>query len=504
MKLGRATSLFVVLLALALASNARAQTGTGRVYRQLPADGQRIQTNNYGIDLFQGPVLASTRVIGLSGAYVAIGEGIEGDTQNPAAPAMRVPWSNSHVDYDLGFGVTFPSSLKNSDFFNSGRRTDLPKGTTGGFVFLNLAGNLQLGKWGLGATTDLQTYSLNRNTSSSSQKLDDQLEATITVTQLQIARAFADGQLIVGIGDRIATLAVNKGNSTSQQDLFSTVGNGYEAGFVVRPNDYQFRVGGSFRSGVTTRTPPNSTSRLYPGDAVNELYLPARVTVPWDLDVGVAVQIGQRPLNPRWIDPSVELERVRRFLRWRELERERRRRAELARVTALHGDVNAAVRALDEDFAVESALDDATEQRAESELDAEIRRRVRELGRFHVLVSSSLVVTGPVQDAVGVESFLERTAQHSGTSVNYSPRLAVETETVPNWLRLRAGSYHEPSRFPSNLQGGRVHGTLGFDAKLFPFDALGLVHEGTIWKVSGSLDAARNYFGWSVALGVWH
>ncbi|MET0793984.1 MAG: hypothetical protein ABW061_20860, partial [Polyangiaceae bacterium] len=127
-----------------------------------------------------------------------------------------------------------------------------------------------------------------------------------------------------------------------------------------------------------------------------------------------------------------------------------------------------------------------------------------ELRRFHVLLLGSLVISGSVKEAVGVESFLERTAQRSGASLSYSPRLAVETETVPNWLKLRAGSYHEPSRFPSNRQGGRVHGTLGFDAKVFPFDAFGLVHEGTIWRVSGSLDAARNYFGWSVAIGVWH
>lgn len=473
-------------------------------FAQLPADGQPIRTNSYGIDLFQGPVLASTRVIGLAGAYVAIGEGIEGDTQNPAAPAMRVPWSNSHIDYDLGFGVTFPSSLKNSDFFNSGRRTDLPKGTTGGFVFLNLAGNLQFGKWGLGATTDLQTYSLNRNITSDADKLDDQLVATITLTQIQLARAFADGQVIVGVGDRIATLAVNKGNSTSQQDLFNSVGNGYEAGFVVRPNDYQFRIGGALRTGVTTQTAKDSESVLYPGDPVNELFLPARVTVPWDLDLGLAIQLGPRPLNPRWVDPSVELERVKRFLHWRELERDRWRRAELTRVAALHGDVAAAARALDEEFALESAIDQTTRERAEADLDAEIRRRLRELRRFHVLLLGSLVVSGSVHDAVGVESFLERVAQHSGASLNYSPRVAVETETVPNWLRLRAGSYHEPSRFPSNQKGGRVHGTLGFDAKLLPFDGFGLFHEGTIWRVSGSLDAARNYFGWSVAIGVWH
>ena len=495
MKLRFAAKAFVALFWLAPTARA-----------QLPADGQAITTNHYGIDLFQGPVLASTRVIGLAGAFVAIGEGVEGDTQNPASPAVRVPWSNSHVDYDLGFGVTFPSTLKNSDFFNSGRRTDLPKGTTGGFVFLNLAANFQFGRWGFGLNTDLQTYALNRNTSGSEVKVADQLQAQITVTHLQLARAFADGQLIVGIGDRIATLAVDNENSlnTTQRDLFSTVGNGYEAGFVLKPNQQQFRIGAAIRSAVITRPSNDAPAVLYETDPNNRLYLPERVTVPWDLDVGLAIQLGPRPLNPRWVDPSVELERVKRFLHWRELERARRRRYELRRVATLHGDVDAAARGLDDEFALEAALDDVALERAEANLDSEIRRRLRELQRFHVLLLGSLVISGTAHQAVGVESFLERIAQRSGATLSYSPRFAVETETVPNWLRLRAGGYHEPTRFPSNRDGGRIHGTLGVDAKLFPFDAFGLFHEGTVWRASGSLDAARNYFGWSVAIGVWH
>ena len=496
MRLGCAASALAACLTLAL-----------RAHAQLPADGQTITTNHYGIDLFQGPVLASTRVIGLAGAFVAIGEGVEGDTQNPAAPAVRVPWSNSHIDYDLGFGVTFPSTLKNSDFFNSGRRTDLPKGTTsGGFVFLDVAANLQFGKWGIGATTGLQTYALNRDTGDSSAKVADLLESTISVTHIQLARAFFDGQIVLGIGDRIATFAVNNQNrlNTSQRDLFSSVGNGYEAGFVLKPNEQQFRVGGAFRTGVTTSASADSETILYPNDPANRLYLPARVTLPWDLDVGLAIQLGPRPLNPRWVDPSLELERCKRFLHWRKLERERRRAFELARVAMLHGDVQGAALALDDEFETEAALDAASLNRAQDNLDAEIRRRLRELQRFHVLILSSIVITGTAADAVGVESFLERTAQRSGASLSFSPRVAIETESVPNWLRLRAGSYHEPTRFPSNKQGGRVHGTLGFDVKLFPFDAFGLVHEGTTWRIGGSLDAARNYFGWSAAIGVWH
>jgi hypothetical protein len=489
MKVRCAVSALTAMIAFALSTTARAQ---------LPVDGQPIKTNHYSIDLYQGPVLASTRVIGLAGAFVAIGEGVEGDTQNPAAPAVRVPWSNAHFDYDLGLGVTFPATIKNSDFFNSGSTTKLPKGTTGGFVFLDAAANLQLGKWGFGLTSDLQEYALN---GAAVQTKSDQLVAQISVTHLQLARAFADGQIIVGAGDRIATFSVQHQNefTATQQDLFTSVGNGYEFGFLLRPNDEQFRIGGAYRSEVNSRASGNTIPQ-----PVTDLYLPERVTVPWDLDLGMAIQLGPRPLNPRWIDPVIELERIKRFLHWRQLERERYRRFELERVRNIHGDVDAAARALDVELATEAALDEATLSRAEDKEDQDIRYKVLAMQRFHVLIVSSLVVSGTAREAVGVESFLERTTQRSGTSLSYSPRVGLETESAPNWLRLRAGSYLEPTRFPSNQRGARVHGTLGFDEKLFHWTVFGLFHEDTHWRAGGSLDAARDYFGWSVAIGVWH
>ncbi|MGE0325402.1 MAG: hypothetical protein AB7S68_23955, partial [Polyangiaceae bacterium] len=44
----------------------------------LGAEGSEIRTSDYTVDLYQGPVTASSRVIGLGGAYVSIAEGVEG------------------------------------------------------------------------------------------------------------------------------------------------------------------------------------------------------------------------------------------------------------------------------------------------------------------------------------------------------------------------------------------------------------------------------------------
>jgi hypothetical protein len=475
----RARSGAAVALLLLCARTAGAQVG---------AEGEPIRTNQYSIDLFQGPVLASSRVTGLAGAFVAMAEGVDGDTQNPASSAVRSPYSRDHFDYDLGLGVTFPGALSNTDFFNSAQ----PRQATGdqsGLLFLNLAVNLQFGRWGFGLTTELQRYSIDRTESQDVGVRRDQLASQIAVGRLQIAHAFAKHQLVVGLGNRTVTMSVENESATdvTQRELFSTVGSGLEAGFIWKPNDQQFRVGGAVRTAVTTQAENDRVRVLYEGEPANELWLPEQVSLPWDLNLGVAFQFGARPLNPRWIDPNELLVRLRRYLAWRARERERNRAG-----------------APRSELSMQAALDEAYLARAEEEVDRKLRQRYLNLQRFHVLLTTSLLVTGPVQNAVGVESFLERRVQRSGESISLSPRAAVETELVPHWTRIRVGSYFEPTRFATNVNGARPHFTAGLDQKLFPWTVFGLFEDGTSWRIGGALDAARDYFGWGLAVGVWH
>ena len=73
--------------------------------------------------------------------------------------------------------------------------------------------------------------------------------------------------------------------------------------------------------------------------------------------------------------------------------------------------------------------------------------------RFHVLVLGSLVISGTAQDAVGVESFLERTVQRSGATLSHPPRIGLGNGRPQLAPALHAGSYNEPTRFPSNKDG---------------------------------------------------
>lgn len=489
-------------LAVAFAASATPAAAQG-----LAVEGRRITTNDYAIDLFQGPVLASSRVIGMAGAYVAIGEYVDGDSQNPVAPAVRTAFSFAHIDYDLGVGVTFPSSLAESDFFNSGHTTDLPKTNSLEFVFLDAAVNLQVGPWGLGVTTGLQQYGLLRGDGAGAQQ--DELRAQIGTGHTLVARAFAHGQFFVGLGLRTTGLTVINRNAPSSEDgdnqaLFTTTGAAPELGLLWRPNDAPLRVGFAAHAAVDSRAVPEQSqvSVLYP-DTGDELFLPNRLILPWDVNAGVAVQLGPRPFNPRWEDPRELVARVRRFVSWRVAERERRR-ARLLPLAQKKADPGAAIAALDAELETEAALDELTLDRAERITRDRLKQRYEMMSRFKVLISTSLVVTGAADSAVGIESFLQRTVQRSGQSVSLSPRLGAEIEPIPHFLQLRGGSYLEPTRFRSNADGPRLHFTSGLDLKLLTWSIFDLFEQGTAWRIGGALDVSRDYLGWSVTAGVWH
>jgi hypothetical protein len=482
--------------------------GVRQAQAALPKEGEPITSNDYAIDLYQGPVLSTSRVIGLGGAFVAIADGVEGSAINPAATAARTPYSYSHFDYDLGVGLTFPSAIANTDFWNSGRHTQLPKSQSLGFLFLSLALDLQFGRWGFGLASDFQRYSLLRGADPSMIKQRDRLQAQIAIGHLQLAHSFADGQFLVGIGARTSGLSISNENdpNVTSQKLFSTVGTGFESGVIWQPTDWQIRIGGAYHGGFTTRASAESQTRLlYEDDPINRLYLPNRVKLPWDVNIGFAAQLGPRPLNPHWIDPSIALEPMRRYLEWREHERDRhRQQAESTRLPLeTEPQRSRRLRQLHAELDAEEALDDKERQRVEKELGRRLRQRYRDQARFYVLITTSLMISGSVANAVGIESMLDRAVQQSGTSASISPHIGIETEVLPHWLRLRGGSYLEPSRFASNPKGSRLHATFGFDEKVFPWDVFGTFPEGTEWRVSGSLDASRSYLGWGVAIGVW-
>lgn len=216
-------------------------------------------------------------------------------------------------------------------------------------------------------------------------------------------------------------------------------GIGYTAGFIVKPKRRRFRVGVAIEQPINAKIEGEA-------DAA-----PVVVHVPWTAMLGFAYQFGARDFNPSFVTVS---DRVRHNTRGRAPTKE-------------------------------------DTKKAEQQLFDEYQKSQN----WYLLVSTELALTQGGGDA---------------TLGNYlitdeplvSPRLGIESEVLPRWLRLRAGSYLE---LAATEQGhSRLHGTGGIDIKLFEWDVFGLVHPFDYWKLSLAADGARSYLNTSISIGFWH
>lgn len=470
----------------------------------LGPNGAPIRTSDYGVDLSEGPVLGSSRVVGLGGAYVGIAEGTDGNWHNPASPAVRAPYSFDHVDYDLGVGFNFPSSLSGTDFYNTGERgTDLSSAGQSGFLFLDLGLNVQVGTMGFGLNVATSEWTLEgRGAGAGGTALD----AEFLRASALVAQSVLDGDLVIGGGWRLVSLSLAERGDGARRNVFSSTGSEYQVGALVKPVGYPFRVGIALQSQVTSR-PEGVASQ---GDIQVDsgggepLYLPRRVELPALASLGGALSLGPRPLNPRWRDPDDLTARIARVARWRAAERARRRarsRTDAARAAQSAEDAAAA------------ALDQEHLEREERALGEELRARYRRLARSYLLITGGAYATGATDESVGVESFLQRRVNRSGGRPSWSWRLGVEGEPWPDVLKLRLGTYREPTRFeaapatattPASSPSARQHATAGIDVRLFAWQVFGLFPKDTVWRALGAVDRSERYFSWSVGVGLWH
>ncbi len=435
----------------------------------LGAQGAPIQTSNYTLDLFQGPVLASSRVTGMGGAYSALADGAEGIPFNAAAASQRYPYSTTRTDWELTGGITFPASVASTDFDNNGH--------TGfgyrNFVWLTGGGFLQHDHWGFGANVSLQNYSLGKP-----QQLDlggtgiNDLTIRIFKVDAVASYGFLDDQLHIGGGLRGAVFnAVDTSTGQTGPLLLGTYGFGVQGGVLWRPSHLPLRVGGTVRSpviGTITSAPHVSHDAATGDDVVGKFYLPKGVDLPWEAEWGVAFQLGPRPLNIHWADEDK--------LDDPEVEDERREVKATAKEPAHLEPAYKAARRI-------------------------LRRRYRAIAREKVLLSFSMLVTGPTHGAVGVESMLTQVIDRSGEKTSVTLRGGTEVEVIPNRLQLRAGSYMEPTRFRESSP--RLHATSGFELRVVDWSLFGIFPEDNAFRVSGAVDASREYFGWSLGVGSW-
>jgi hypothetical protein len=114
------------------------------------------------------------------------------------------------------------------------------------------------------------------------------------------------------------------------------------------------------------------------------------------------------------------------------------------------------------------------------------------------LVAADLLFTASSTNAVGVESVLAQKVQAVGARNTVSVRLGSELEALPGRLRLRLGTYYEPSNYEG--VSSRTHLTGGFEMRVFRTSFFG-EHD---WSLTGTVDSARDYLNVLVALGFWY
>ena len=453
-----------------------------------------ITDNKYAVELFNGPYFGPSRVGSLAGASAANATGVDAVSVNPAAPAVRDPYSARWIDYDITAGISFPGAFfVRSDFYNREPRADRPQQRTRGLGLVNLGATLQFGNLAISANTDQYQHEI---------AVADANKPDVTVafgrSNLVMAYGFFGNQLVVGAGLRLITTSFSKEGGASQDylgaannvlarrnNVLDLSGIGTQVGAVLKLEDEPFRLGISYRSSIEAKPTADRPNTRSPEDGVSRVggyVLPERVVAPWEIEFGGALQLGERPINPRWRNPRLE-------------ESVLRHRIDQARIVRARQHVPAveerAIRRIEE----EQFLAD------QERLYEERRETYKRLPRERLLLLASAVVSGASRNAVSVIGFAEQERELVGQSVSVTPRVGIEGEPIANRLITRAGSYLEPSRYAGGSY--RQHFTAGAEVRLFHVPKIWIIQEFDLCTV-GFVDVAPRYLNFGLSLSFWH
>ncbi len=349
-------------------------------------------------------------------------------------------------------------------------------------LYGNAGVGVQVGPFGAALTLDATTFTLTPPSGLNA------LHFRLLRAHAIAAWAFWKHQLVVGVGLQGVTMNL----ASNIIPLAPPSGIAPEAGMLLKLNDEPWRFGASVRAPV---------SGGVNGDLASQSgYIPpSSVVWPAEIELGFAIQLGPRPLNPRWTDPSSEIAPLRERI---EAQRDARTADDSLALANIPEGPAREVKRRELDSRehairrVEDARIDAEEKRIRDEHDA----RYSNWPRPHLLVVADAVITAPVDKAVAVSSFLDQKLESYGRSWTVSPRLGLEGEPFVDRFKLRFGSYLEPSLFDGG--SSRQHFTFGGDLKLFQWDFFGVLAK-TTWQLSFATDLAPRYSNWGIGFGVW-
>ena len=454
-----------------------------------------ITKSDYGLDLFQGPVTTASRVIGLAGAYTALAEWCEGEYSNAASPAVRAPYSLGKWDVDLCLGFTNPGSLSGNDFENRGTGYSALPTRFSNSVTYNLGLQVQYGT--VGITIDFDELRLGLQQDVNVRQTSDSV--VIDRVTGSIANAFLDEQLVIGVGFRVAKFALEEQLNSIDHGVLFSGGGTTQVGAILKPKGSRFRIGATLRSEIDVDT-IKGTSQLPDGSQVIDgKILPSHIVAPSEIEIGGALELGQRPMNPRRVNAGYSEDAIRAHFDQKRLDRAAAYEKRIALTP--EADRERMRRSIE---LQELRIEDEEDREAQHQLDAlvaALNAQARLWDRREMMLLFGVLITGATPDSVGISDFLTQRRIPSGERTAISPRLGFETEALRNWLVVRGGTYIEPSRYADS--SARGHFTAGVDIRLFKFNPFGLLGDDP-WRLRLAGDMAPRYFNWALALGKYH
>lgn len=375
-------------------------------------------------------LLGSTRLVGLAGAYTGIAEGAEAPQTNLAAFAQRAPDLDRTWDWDLTATYSLSPFLETAerDVNNDGRPDRAADLFDGLFVGMLQFQRVGLGVYLRGSTSDFVVADPAGAPAGS--EADRILSVSDAVMGFALSYALPNEEWLFGTGFFGAGPHFDYRGEEAEYRLY-----GFQFDALWRPEGRPFRVGASlvpFTWGGD-RMSTDSAGALEP-------FLHYRAAaLPSSLSLGTSWRFGA----------GAERYNLRPVI-------ERRERGELPAKGEVPGD--------------------------------------RPAG--WILLTLQADVTAPVSDAVTLhpcrDAECELTgAQRIGGSLTVLPRIGAEVEPFERRLRVRLGTYLEPSLFPG--VGPRPHVTGGFELRLFSDLAL-----------SASIDHAHLLQDVSFSIGFWN
>jgi hypothetical protein len=405
---------------------------------------QPLSPRGFNIDLVTGPVIGPNSTMALGGAYTALGFGIDAAALTPVAYPARSLWDTNWFEFDVTAGYS-PGAFHTTDFDNNGRAGV----TFRDYYFLTGGAKFTFGELGVGSLVRVQNYRLGARAS---------LE--LIIANYGAGYSFLDGQLIVAGSGRTLLVDLDPLSEGGSQAHYNA--SGPELGVVLALED----------------------------------------------------QLGPRPLNRRWQNPHDVARGLREaMLRRRSVRQHEQLEHERAEDRLLHSLDTAPPLWVAEQYDQPRDPDfwqQELERRPAEELELERRieqtrlehtRMIRSLSRRYLMLSLDTILISPIEGGIGFESFLSQIREPSGRAVSWGVRFGAEGEPIENRLKMRVGTYIEPSRFASG--SARVHATLGTDVKLFSWDLFGLAAPVDL-QIGGAVDVAVRYVNYGFSVGVWH